>query len=190
MKTSRRQTPEINTSSTADIAFLLLIFFLVTSVIPNDKGFNRKLPPPCPPGQDCSAIDTHQRNILEVRINAKNELFIKGKVTDIKTLKSIAIDFLDNNGDGSCTYCSGKALNTSSDNPQKAIISLSNDPNTSYQFYIEVQDELTKAYYELRRDYALNKFKKPLKKLTKEEILATREAYPFILSEAQIKTNL
>lgn len=190
MRTSRRHIPEINTGSTADIAFLLLIFFLVTAVIPNDKGLNRKLPPPCPPGENCNSVDKHQRNILEVRINANDELFVKGKVIPISDLKTIAINFLDNNGDGTCSYCSGQRATTSSDNPKSAIISLTNDPNTSYQFYIDVQDELTKAYYELRRDYAIKKFIKPIEKLTKDEILETREAYPFILSEAQLKTNL
>lgn len=190
MKTSRRQTPEINTGSTADIAFLLLIFFLVTTVIPNDKGINRKLPPPCEPGNDCSTIDTHQRNILEIRINSMDELFIKGKVESLSELKTIVTNFIDNNGDASCNYCEGSQDQRSSDNPKKAIISLSNDPDTSYQFYIDVQDEITKAYYELRNTYAEKNFYKIAKDLTRDEVLETREAYPFILSEAQLNTNL
>lgn len=77
-----------------------------------------------------------------------------------------------------------------SDNPKKAIISLTNDPQTSYQFYIDVQDEITKAYYSLRSSYAKNVFNKSVDELSKDEILEIREAYPFLLSEAQIKSNL
>ncbi|MBO6606507.1 biopolymer transporter ExbD [Psychroserpens sp.] len=190
MRTSRRQTPDINTGSTADIAFLLLIFFLVTATIPNDKGLNRKLPPPCPPGEICNAVDTPQRNILEVRINSKNELFVKGEIIPLSELKAIAMNFLDNNGDGSCSHCFGTRDEALSDNPKKAIISLTNDPQTSYQFYIDVQDEITKAYYSLRSSYAKNVFNKSVDELSKDEILEIREAYPFLLSEAQIKSNL
>lgn len=186
MKTSRRHAPQVNAGSMADIAFLLLIFFLVTAMIPNDIGISRKLPPPCPTN-DCSDGVIHQRNILEVNVNAKNELLVENDIIKIDDLKDIAKAFLNNNGDGSCDYCHGLRDKTSSDNPNKAIISLNNDKMTSYEFYIQVQDELTKAYFELRNDYADKIFKKSSKDLTREELLAVRAAYPFILSEAEIK---
>lgn len=184
MKISRRQAPEVNAGSMADIAFLLLIFFLVTAVIPNDKGINRKLPPPC---DECPENFIKQKNILEVRVNSNDELLVENEIIKIDELKEIAIAFLDNNGDGSCDYCDGLKDVNSSDNPSKAVISLTNDKNTSYNFYIKVQDELTKAYYELRDDYSEQVLKKPSNKLSKEDLLKVRKAYPFILSEAEIK---
>ncbi|MEH6535985.1 MAG: biopolymer transporter ExbD [Psychroserpens sp.] len=187
MNTPRRQRPEVNAGSMADIAFLLLIFFLVTAVIPNDKGINRKLPPPCPPNTDCNNNFVKQRNILEVKVNSKDELLVENEIVSIDELKDIAKAFLNNNGDGTCDYCKGLKDDKSSDNPIKAVISLTNDKMTSYNFYIQVQDELTKAYYELRDEYSETILKKPSDKLTKEDILKVREAYPFILSEAEIK---
>ena len=186
MKTSRRQSPQVNAGSMADIAFLLLIFFLVTAMIPKDIGIKRKLPAPCPPNENCDGI-IKQRNILEVKLNSKNELFVENDIIDISELKAITKAFLDNNGDQSCDYCKGLKDELSSENPKAAVVSLTNDKQTSYEFFIKVQDELTKAYYELRRDYSKDILKKPLNKLTKEELLEVKKAYPFKLSEAEVK---
>ncbi|MEM5564850.1 biopolymer transporter ExbD [Psychroserpens sp. AS72] len=187
MKSSRRDYPEVNAGSMADIAFLLLIFFLVTAVIPKDKGINRKLPPPCPPNVICDDNPVHQRNILEIKVNAKNELLVENEIISIDELKDITKEFLTNNGDGSCDYCVGLADKELSDNPKKAVVSLANDQETSYDFYIKVQDEITKAYYELRSNYATDVYKKSSNELTQEELQEVKKAYPFILSEAEIK---
>lgn len=187
MKTTRQHVPQVNAGSMADIAFLLLIFFLVTAMIPNDIGIKRTLPPPCLPGTDCNEGIKHQRNILQVKVNSKNELWVENEVVEISELKEIAKSFLDNNGDGTCTYCHGTKDKTSSDNPKEAVISLNNDKMTSYDFYIQVQDELTKAYFELRTQYAENILKTTSEKLTKEALAEVRLAYPFVLSEAEIK---
>lgn len=186
MKNSRHSMPQVNAGSMADIAFLLLIFFLVTAMIPKDKGINRKLPAPCPPGEICDT-QINKRNMLEIRVNSNNELFVKNEVITIDKLKAIAKNFLDNNGDQSCDYCNGTNSKASSDNPKEAVISLQNDKQTSYDFYIEIQDELTKAYYELRANYAKSVFNKSANELTKEELMEVRKAYPFILSEAELK---
>ncbi len=186
MKNSRRDYPQVNAGSMADIAFLLLIFFLVTAVIPKDKGISRKLPSICPPGQICDA-DIKQKNILEIYINAENKLLVDDEIIKLEDLKTKISDFLDNNGDRSCNYCSGIQLETSSDNPKKAVISLKNDLNTTYEFYIKIQDEITKAYFDLRRAYAEREFGKVSSELTKEELQIVRDAYPFKLSEAEIK---
>ncbi|SDS42117.1 Biopolymer transport protein ExbD [Formosa sp. Hel1_31_208] len=187
MKTSRRQAPQVNAGSMADIAFLLLIFFLVTAMIPDDNGIRRKLPPPCPPNTICNENYVKERNILEVRVNSKDALLVENSIISIEELKQIAKDFLDNNGDGSCSYCDGLMLVTSSDNPKAAVISLTNDKMTSYNFYIKVQDELTKAYFELRSVYAKSLFNKSADELSKNELNEVRAAYPFMLSEAGIK---
>ena len=188
MRHSRQTAPQVNAGSMADIAFLLLIFFLVTASIPKDDiGIKRTLPPPCPENTDCTDGFKSKRNILEVKVNSQNELLVDNKLTEIEALKDIAISFLDNNGDGSCSYCNGLRDSKSSDNPTEAVISINNDKQTSYEFYIQVQDEITKAYFELRSQYAENILKVSSDKLTKNEIEKVKAAYPFILSEAEIR---
>lgn len=178
--------PEVNAGSMADIAFLLLIFFLVTAAIPKDKGITRKLPAECPPGTNC-IIDIHERNILRIVINGYNEIMVDDKMTKTSELKEITKQFLDNNGDGSCSYCSGSKSSEASDHPKKAVISLQNDRNTSYNEFIKVQDELTKALYELRLTYSKKVFNKLPDDLSKEQLQEVKDAYPFILSEAETK---
>lgn len=179
--------PEINAGSMADIAFLLLIFFLVTATISTDEGINRMLPKECPPGVDCTP-PINKRNILQVMINDKDQIMIEGStLIALEDLKDIAKDFLDNNGDGSCSYCNGNKGESSSDNPREAVISLQNSKLTSYKQYVAVQNELTKAYYELRNTYTINVLNKSADNLTKEELKQVKEAYPFILSEAETR---
>ncbi|MCH7523891.1 MAG: biopolymer transporter ExbD [Bacteroidetes bacterium] len=181
-----RAAPQVNAGSMADIAFLLLIFFLVTTTMAKDEGISRKLPRNCPPGTECN-VKKNERNILRIVLNSKQEIMVEDKLIAIEELKDIAKNFLDNNGDNSCTYCKGTKVTTLSDNPKEAIISLQNDRQTSYELFIKVQDELTKAYSELRKVFALNKFSKPVKDLTPEEIKIIRNAYPFVISEAETK---
>lgn len=178
--------PEVNAGSMADIAFLLLVFFLVTAVMPKDQGIQRKLPRECPPGVDCSG-DIYERNILRIAINSENEIMVNNLVTPINEIKDITKTFIDNNGDGSCTYCNGNKSNNSSDHPTKAIISLQNTKLTTYNKFIEVQDEITKAYFELRSNYSENVLNKSPDILSKEDIKTLKKVYPFILSEAEVK---
>ena len=178
--------PKVNAGSMADIAFLLLIFFLVTTTIPNDVGIFRKLPTPCPEGQICDA-DIYERNILRIYLNNEGQLFVNQNVIIIQNLRSTIKDFIDNNGDVTCNYCHGSNSNTSSDNPQLAIISLSTDTETPYAWFIAIQNELTGAYYELREDYVTNVLKKDIAALSKEELKKVKEAYPFRISEAEVK---
>ena len=180
-----KSAPNVNAGSMADIAFLLLIFFLVTTTIAENKGFNRKLPKICET-PDC-IIDIHERNILKITLNSKQEIMANDEVISIENLKKIAINFLDNNGDETCDYCNGSKLTTSSDNPTKAVISFKSHKQTRYSLFIAVQDELTKAYYELRENYAMQKLGKTSENLSKEDIVLIRKAYPFILSEAETK---
>ena len=145
---AKRAAPEVNAGSMADIAFLLLIFFLVTTTIEKDSGINRKLPP-----MDDSEVDPpiiRQRNIFTVLLNGKDQLLVEDNLMDVKDLRSAAVEFLDNGGDDTCDYCRGKKDSGSSDNPDKAIISLKNERETSYGAYIEVQNELIGAYNEIR----------------------------------------
>lgn len=149
---ARRATPEVNAGSMADIAFLLLIFFLVTTTIEKDKGIARQLPPiediTDPP-------KIREKNLFIVNVNRHDQLLVDEKLMELKDLRKAAVAFLDNGGAPSgspdyCNYCKGKRDPASSDNPDKAIISVQNDRLTSYKMYIAVQNELVGAYNELR----------------------------------------
>ena len=147
---ARRSSQEVNAGSMADIAFLLLIFFLVTTTIETDSGINRKLPPM---EEMIDPPIIKQRNIFTVVVNKNNQLLVEEKPMDISNIRSAAIEFLDNGagqGEEACSYCKGNRDPSSSDNPEKAIISLKNDRETSYKVYIAVQNELVAAYNELR----------------------------------------
>jgi biopolymer transport protein ExbD len=147
---ARRKAPEVNAGSMADIAFLLLIFFLVTTTIETDSGLNRKLPPM----ED--VVDPpiiKERNIFSVVVNKFNQLLVEEKPLELAQLREEAVKFLDNgggNGEEACSYCLGKRNSDSSDNPEKAVISLKNDRETDYKVYIAVQNELVAAYNVLR----------------------------------------
>ena len=152
---ARRKSPEVNAGSMADIAFLLLIFFLVTTTIETDSGINRKLPPM---EDQIDPPIIRQKNIFTVVVNKNNQLLVEEELTDIKDLRNLAVDFLDNgggSGEEACDYCQGNRDPRSSDNPDKAIISLKNDRETEYKVYIAVQNELVAAYNVLRdREFA------------------------------------
>jgi len=149
---AKRSAPEVNAGSMADIAFLLLIFFLVTTTMEKDSGISRKLPPIEDSEED---VIIKQKNIFTVLINGKDQLLVEDELMELKNLRAAAVEFLDNGGDGSCNYCKGIKNTSSSDNPDKAIISLKNERETSYKQYISVQNELVGAYNELRNRRAL-----------------------------------
>jgi biopolymer transport protein ExbD len=147
---AKRAAPEVNAGSMADIAFLLLIFFLVTTTIETDSGLNRKLPPM---EDQVDPPIIRQKNIFTVLVSKNDQLLVEEKLEDIKDLRSLAVEFLDNGGgvgDEACAYCQGERDESSSDNPDKAIISLKSDRETTYKVYIAVQNELVAAYNELR----------------------------------------
>ncbi|MDA1148486.1 MAG: biopolymer transporter ExbD [Bacteroidetes bacterium] len=199
----RKGAPEVNAGSMADIAFLLLIFFLVTTTIETDAGLDRMLPPIEPPDTD---VVIKQKNIFTVSINKSGQLLVEEQLMDLEDLRDAAIAFLDNGGaaQGSpdyCNYCQGKRDASSSDNPQKAIISLKNDRETSYKTYITVQNELVGAYNDLRnresrrlfgRDFIEmeNEYLNPetpssVRDELKEKVQRVQELFPQKLSEAE-----
>jgi len=194
--------PEVNAGSMADIAFLLLIFFLVTTTIETDAGLDRMLPPMEPPDTD---VVIKQKNIFTVNINKNGQLLVEEELLDLKQLRERAIQFLDNGGDRTCNYCKGKKDESSSDNPTKAIISLKNDRETSYGTYITVQNELVGAYNDLRnregqRLYGRNftemesEFLNPetpsrIRDELKEKVQKIQALFPQKLSEAETSTS-
>ncbi|MFD0835087.1 ExbD/TolR family protein [Mariniflexile aquimaris] len=194
---AKRAAPEVNAGSMADIAFLLLIFFLVTTTIETDSGINRKLPPIEESQQD---VIIKQKNIFTVLLNGKDQLLVEDELMELKDLRKAAIQFLDNGGDGTCTYCKGKRDPSSSDNPDKAVISLKNERETSYNMYIAVQNELVAAYNVLRDIRAQGLYGKSFsemeanlndvnwpgnKEKLKEQLEKIKIEYPQKLSEVQ-----
>lgn len=202
----RGGAPEVSAGSMADIAFLLLIFFLVTTTIETDAGLDRMLPPMEPPDDE---VIIKEKNIFQVLINKDGRLLADDNVLELKDLRAKAIEFLDNNGDGTCTFCKGKKDPESSDNPNKAIISLKNDRETKYGTYITVQNELVGAYRELRDRESTRLFKRTYADLestyldpqTKEslgeteyeelkaKVLRIKELFPQKLSEAETSSS-
>ena len=204
---ARRDVPEINAGSMADIAFLLLIFFLVTTTMNVDSGINKKLSEQPPPDYEPPVIK--QKNIFEVNINRNNELLVEGERMELKDLKEAAIKFIDNGGgvgkpgeDGTpgqpCDYCKGERSESSSDHPNKAIISVQSDRGTEYGTYIAVQDELLKAYTVLRNRLSQERYKMLYTELDKaykdsqrqdedlkKKVEDIKTSYPQILSDAE-----
>ena len=176
MASTRRGLPEINAGSMADIAFLLLIFFLVTTTMDVDSGIARKLPP-MPEEEQEKPPQIKDRNIYVVLINKDNQLFVENQKMDILQLRDGAKEFIDNN----------KKDPLSSDSPQEAIISVQNDRGTEYKTYIRVQNELAAAYNELRNKAALNKFGERYANLNKTQKKEIRKMYPQKISEAEPK---
>lgn len=203
---AKRAAPEVNAGSMADIAFLLLIFFLVTTTIEKDKGILRSLPPIDDSETEPPIIK--QKNLFTVLINRNNQLLVEDEQMELKDLRQAAIDFLDNGGGENaegerCDYCRGKRDPSSSDHPDKAIISMKHDRETSYEQYIEVQNELVAAYNFLREREAQrlynrsfesmlaekekNQFKKDEK--LNEQIETIKTLFPMKLSEAEPDKN-
>lgn len=194
---AKRAAPEVNAGSMADIAFLLLIFFLVTTTIETDSGLNRKLPPI---EDNVEPPVIKQKNIFTVLLNGKDQLLVEEEIMELKDLRKAATEFLDNGGDGSCDYCNGKKDSESSDNPDKAVISLKNERETTYKTYIAVQNELVAAYNDLRNIRAQALYGKSFiemeanlndvnwpgnKTLLKEQLEKIKIEYPQKLSEVQ-----
>ena len=188
MARNKKAIPEINAGSMADIAFLLLIFYLVTTTMDTDKGINRMLPP-----YDEELIEDpppiKERNIFTVLVNSSDQLLVEEDYLQISELRAKAMEFIDNNGDGSCEYCEGYNISTSSDNPDKAVVSLQNDRGTSYGMYVKVQNELVAAYEDLRERFAQEKYGRSYRSMDDEadaDILKEiKLAYPQKISEAE-----
>jgi biopolymer transport protein ExbD len=185
-----RMNPEINAGSMADIAFLLLIFFLVTTTMDVDSGINRMLPPPIDPSAP-EPPPVRERNVFVVLVDAQDRLMVEGQQMHINNLREAAKNFLLNpNNDPNLPakelidveYIGEVMVAT------RAVISLQNDRGTSYEMYITVQNELSAAGREIRDMIAKENFGLAFHELTDEELItAVRRAAPFAISEAEPK---
>jgi biopolymer transport protein ExbD len=189
---AKRTVPEINASSMADISFLLLIFFLVTTSMATNKGLSRKLPPPLPKDQVQQDIKMEKRNVLVILINSKNQLLVGGQPLELGELRQKTKEFIKNEFNDprlpALTAMNIPLLGTMNVTKDH-VISLQNDRGTSYQIYLEVQNELVAAYNDLREDLAKEKFGVHFSDLGEEsaEAKAIQKVYPMKISEAEPK---
>ncbi len=190
MAKGKRKVPDINSSSTADIAFLLLIFFLITTSMDTDKGLARRLPPPPENIENDKEDKVKQRNVLQVFLNMYDQLMVNGEVINVSQLKDKAKEFIQNKANNENlpeltakeVEFFGPVMVT-----EKHVISLQNDRSSTYQAYIKVQNELVAAYNDLRNELAEEKFGKKYAELDEEQQKAVREIYPQKISEAEPK---
>jgi biopolymer transport protein ExbD len=199
---SKKETAKLNTGSMADMAFLLLISFLVTTTMNLDSGIQRKI---TEKPKDNFVMDIKKKNILEVNINVKKQRFLDGKIIQLQDLEKIIIDFIDNGGGLNqykrpCHWREGRQSVTSSDHPSKAFISIKADRNTNYKTNISVLNHLNTPYIVLRNKVAAKLYDRNYVNLLidyktsnyKDESLemkikTIRKRYPLLLSDAEIK---
>jgi biopolymer transport protein ExbD len=173
-KKKERTAKEINAGSMADIAFLLLIFFLVTTTISAEKGLAVKLPP-WDYHHDDGVSDVNSRNILSVKINKFDALLVEKAPMEVTELREMTKRFLMNYG---------KDENLS-EKPTKAIVSIQNDRATSYDTYIAVYNEIKAAYNEIWEEKALAKYNVSYEALPKSGRKAIQREVPLVISEAE-----
>lgn len=205
MARTKRKVPALNASSMADISFLLLTFFLLVSSMDTDSGLARRLPPPPQPNQEQSTMDVQRRNLLVVLVNFNDEVFVqnqsgsewysnenellgKGSKVGLKDRVKEFVLNSDNREDfPKLTEEDFGApigiVPVTSDH----VISLQNHATTSYKAYIAVQNELVKAYNELRHDAAKKYFGMAYDQLREEQQKQINDMYPQRISEAEPK---
>ncbi len=209
---ARRDLPEINAGSMADIAFLLLIFFLVTTTMDVDTGISRKLPEKQPEDMP-DPPKLKEKNVFIVTVNRNDDILVEGEIfMKIDQIREEAMKFIDNGGGignpmkdelgntlepAECDWCEGAKDPASSDHPNKAVISLESDRGTSYGTYISVQNELVGAYTDLRNRLSNKLYGVSYTKLLKDaknnlfnqdlkdKIKFIKSRYPQIISEAE-----
>lgn len=184
-----RKTPEINSSSMADIAFLLLIFFLVSTTMDVDTGIYKKLPPIPEKTQEKTNVKMKKRNLFAILVNRNNELLVNGELIDISQLREKTKEFILNpNNDADLPEKQVKTIPFFGDvMVSKGLVSLQNDRGTSYETYIKVQDELAAASRELKDEKAMQKWGKKFEELDEEQQKAVRKYVPMQISEAEPK---
>ena len=194
MAKKKKKMPGLNTSSTADISFMLLIFFLVTTSMDTDMGLSRRLPNPPDPDQEDAQVDIKSRNIMYVRLNSAGQLWVKDETfndyVDISILRQRAKDFIKNEQNFSkwpekhvkVIDHMGRCFVT-----DKHVISVQTARDTPYFAYFQVQNELVAAYSELRDEISKEKFGRLYESLDEDLKAAVRQYYPQNISEAEPK---
>ncbi len=187
----KRKMPGLNTSSTADISFMLLIFFLVTTSMDTDQGLGRTLPKPPEDDQLNNEIKVKERNILNIRINKDNYVMIGDDYASLADVKERAKEFIKNENNRpnlpELKPKKIKGLGKTMMVTENHVISVQTDRGTDYGVYFMVQDALVAAYNELRDELAKEEFGYKFEYLTDDQKKAIREVYPQKISEAEPK---
>ena len=184
-----KKTPEINSSSTADIAFLLLCYFLMTTTMDQDMGLQRRLPPIPDPNQKVEDQKVNRRNIIIVKINSADRLLAGTEPMHVSQLKDKIKEFLTN-PNNNANLPEKEEIEIEGYGPcmvSKGVISLQNDRGTSYQAYIAVQNELVKAVNELRDEFSMANYGMKYLQLDEDKQTIVRKAVPQNISEAEPK---
>mgnify|MGYP003623419278 FL=1 len=187
MAGNKRKTPELNASSMADIAFLLLIFFLVATTMNTDSGINRVLPPWSDKPIENQDNQIKERNRMQVKVNQFDQILAQGQVVHLSQLKEMAKEFILNrsNNENLPEKEVVDIENLGAFPVSKGVISLQNDRGTSYEMYIKVQNELTRAFSEIRDELATERFGKKFLDLDEELRKAVQTAIKLSISEAE-----
>lgn len=205
MARKKRKLPALNASSMADISFLLLTFFLLVSSMDTDSGLARRLPPPPQDEENLQTVDVQRRNLLVVLVNANDETMVASQAetewyqTDAAllggggqpSLKDKVKEFVLNTSNNPLlplvsTEDFGPPIGTVPVTKQH-VVSLQNDATTSYRTYIAVQNELVRAYNELRQEGSRKYFNSDYDDLTDDQKEQINNLYPQRISEAEPK---
>ena len=187
----KKRIPEINASSQADIAFTVLIFFLVVSTMDVDTGLVRVLPPMPDPNVKQEDVKVKERNLLLVFVSGSGNIMAGGKVLPLNALKDKAKEFILNPAnDGNLPEKTVTKIEMPDGSTwnypvSEGVISLQNTRDTSYQVYIQVQNELTRAFNEVRDEVSMRKFGKLFADLEEAERKVITKAIPMKISEAE-----
>ena len=185
----KRNAEGINASSSADIAFLLLIFWLTTTTMNSDKGLQRRLPPMPEENQQQEDIKVNRRNIIQVKINSNDRVIAGGQIMEISEIKDKIVEFVTN--PMNLETLPEKEMKEIEGFGQyavsKGVVSLQNDRGTSYNAYLQVQNELVRAFNEIRDDFAVKNYGKKYNALDEDKQKIVRDAIPQSISEAEPK---
>ena len=187
----KRKMPGLNTSSTADISFMLLIFFLVTTSMDTDQGLARSLPKPPEDDQSNNEIKVKERNILNIRINKDNYLLIGDDYATLADVKERAKEFIKNEDNKpnlpELKPHKVKELGKTFMVTENHVISVQTDRGTDYGVYFAVQDALVSAYNEIRDEFSKQEFGYKYDQLDADQQKIVRDVYPQKISEAEPK---
>lgn len=186
----KRKVPLLNTTSTADISFMLLIFFLVTTSMDMDKGLSRLLPPTTPPEEMVNDLEVSARNVMKVHILDNNQVTVNDEPIAVSELKGKVQTFVENAGNSDqlpekherTIGLLGKCMVT-----DKHIIQMQAERKSSYDTYFSVQNEIVAAYHALRDQLARKRFGHPYSECSEKEQEAIRAYYPQRISEVYVK---
>lgn len=166
----KHEVPGLNTTSTADISFMLLIFFLVTTSMDVDKGLLRQLPAPTPEKQEQQTTVVDKKNLMALHLTAENQILVNDSAIKIERLQQEALLFMKRVG-------------------KKHLISLESDREADYDLYFQIQNRLMSAYSEWRNDYAQQHYGKPYARLSNEDKDKVKDACPQRITESYANAN-